>query len=171
METLKDPTKRRFFQGKVRQPQVIRLPWIISESVFTQNCTQCQDCINACDTKIIIQDQQGFPKIDFSQGKCSFCQKCIDSCKQALFLPTANIGNSQKAWPIAFTISEKCFAKNNIYCQSCKDECEENAITFNYLDSSIPQPNIMIEDCTQCGACVANCPQQAITFQLNITTD
>ena len=75
METLKDPTKRRFFQGKVRQPQVIRLPWIISESVFTQNCTQCQDCINACDTKIIIQDQQGFPKIDFSQGECSFCQK------------------------------------------------------------------------------------------------
>ena len=69
METIKNPSRRGLFRGKIRQENVLRLPWVISEQAFTQHCTQCQDCLTACETDIIVRDKQGFPKIDFSRGQ------------------------------------------------------------------------------------------------------
>jgi ferredoxin-type protein NapF len=194
-ERLEDPSKRRFFRGKVKTQQVMRLPWVINEAVFTSGCTQCQECISSCESNIIVKDDEGFPKIDFSQGECTFCNKCIEVCKEPLFsgvFPATNsteasapeiknldsnsteqkqLKNSDKAWPVILEISDKCLAKNNIYCQSCRDECETSVIKFNYLNSSIPQPNLNDIDCTQCGACIKICPQDAIafTFESNVS--
>jgi ferredoxin-type protein NapF len=54
-----------------------------------------------------------------------------------------------------------------VYCQSCRDECEPHAIKFTYITdgqpTSIPQPQLNTDDCTQCGACIPTCPQSAIT--------
>ncbi len=180
MEKLIDPSKRRFLAGRVRQEQVLRLPWVINESVFTAQCTQCQFCVSACETQIIVSDTQGFPKIDFSKGGCTFCQKCIQSCPEPLFtiskkqIPLDEINDYQDPWPIKLDISDKCLAKNNTYCQSCRDECEPNAIKFSYISSGkvspIPQPTINLSDCNQCGACLSSCPQDAIAFDI-ITQD
>jgi ferredoxin-type protein NapF len=173
MKSLANPSRRRLFSGKIRKENVLRLPWVISEEVFTEKCTQCQECISACETQIITKDKQGFPSIDFSLGECTFCMKCIQNCKEPLFLDTKN---ETKPWPAILDISDKCLAKNNIYCQSCRDECEPNAIKFSYLvngeTSVIPQPTINLDDCTQCGACIKTCPQDAIafSFESNSTT-
>lgn len=183
VERLADPSRRRFFRGQVKTKQEIRLPWVINEAVFTSGCTQCQDCINSCESNIIIKDEDGFPKIDFNLGECTFCNKCIDVCKQPLFSGTfpennspdidrskgnatesTTTGNNKKAWPVTLKISNKCLAKNNIYCQSCRDECETSVIKFSYLNSSIPQPSLSDIDCNQCGACIKSCPQDAIAF-------
>ena len=178
VERLADPSRRRFFRGRVKTKQELRLPWVINEAVFTSGCTQCQDCISSCESNIIVKDEDGFPKVDFSLGECTFCNKCIETCQQPLFsgsFPDANslegkfteentINNSKKAWPVTLEISDKCLAKNNIYCQSCRDECETSVIKFNYLNSSIPQPSLNDLDCTQCGACIKSCPQDAIAF-------
>jgi len=169
VERIIDPSRRRFFRGRVKTVQVMRLPWIFSEEHFTQGCDQCQNCIKACDSNIIIQDESGFPKIDFGQGECTFCDKCIETCPQPLFSNSFTKHNSeedskQKPWPVTIEIGDKCLAKNDIYCQSCRDECETNVIKFNYLDSSIPKPSIIEQDCSQCGACLTSCPQDAITF-------
>lgn len=160
----------------------MRLPWVVNETVFTSGCTQCQDCINSCETNIIIKDEDGFPKVDFNLGECTFCNKCIDACEQPLFsgafsevgnidnksnhnnVETSILSQNKKAWPVTLEISDKCLAKNNIYCQSCRDECETNVIKFNYLDSSIPQPSLNDLDCSQCGACIKSCPQDALAF-------
>jgi ferredoxin-type protein NapF len=162
MERVENLARRRLFRGKLHQEQVLRLPWVISEQVFNQKCTQCQTCINACETQIIVKDEQGFPKIDFSKGECSFCKKCIEHCEQPLFKKTFE----QKPWPVELGINDKCLAKNNIFCQSCRDECEVEAIKFSYFNAeqttSIPQPTLNIADCTQCGACLSSCPQDAI---------
>lgn len=177
-EKLNMPSRRRLFRGKVKTKQNMRLPWSISEAAFTSGCTQCQECINHCETNIIVKDEDGFPKIDFNLGECSFCDKCIDVCEQPLFkgsFSEASNNNQQnqqnqknqkmdKPWPGAININDKCLAKNNIYCQSCRDECEINVIKFNYTSSSIPEPSIELSDCTQCGACIKVCPQDAITF-------
>ncbi|PKI14163.1 ferredoxin-type protein NapF [Colwellia sp. 12G3] len=176
-ERLADPSRRRFFRGRVKTKQELRLPWVINEAVFTSGCTQCQDCIQSCETNIIVKDEDGFPKIDFNLGECSFCNKCIEVCEQPLFSGTfletksieintteENTLNNKKAWPVTLEISDKCLAKNNIYCQSCRDECETSVIKFNYLDSSIPQPSLNDLDCNQCGACIRSCPQDAIAF-------
>jgi len=183
VERLADPSRRRLFRGRVKTQQVLRLPWVINEAVFTSGCTQCQDCINSCETNIIVKDENGFPKIDFSLGECTFCNKCIRSCEQPLFSGSFTAVNSfekevteenataknKKAWPVALEISDKCLAKNNIYCQSCRDECETNVIKFNYIDSSIPQPSLNDLDCSQCGACIKSCPQDALAFTFETT--
>jgi ferredoxin-type protein NapF len=176
VERLADPSRRRFFRGSVKNEQVMRLPWVINDAVFTSGCTQCQDCINSCETNIIVKDEDGFPKVDFNLGECTFCNKCIEVCEQPLFLGaflndnTAKentLSNIKKAWPVSLEISDKCLAKNNIYCQSCRDECETNVIKFNYLSSSIPEPSINLIDCTQCGACIKSCPQDALAFNFD----
>lgn len=183
-ETLENPSRRQLFRGKVRAKQEIRLPWVISEDVFISGCTQCSDCINACDSNIITKDENGFPKVDFSLGECTFCNDCINTCQQPLFSgsftttdePQANneisaftYSNNNKAWPITVNINDSCLAKNNIYCQTCHDECETSVIKFNYLNSTIPVPSINASDCTQCGACVKSCPQDAISFVFDET--
>jgi ferredoxin-type protein NapF len=174
VEKLADPSRRRLFRGRVKTQQVMRLPWVINEAVFTSGCTQCQDCVQSCETNIIVKDEDGFPKIDFNQGECTFCNKCIEVCEQPLFsgLFTEDLteDNSDKAWPVTLEINDKCLAKNNIYCQSCRDECETSVIKFNYLNSSIPQPSIAEVDCSQCGACISVCPQSAIAFNFDQTT-
>ncbi|TYK65905.1 ferredoxin-type protein NapF [Colwellia echini] len=182
-DRLADPSRRRFFRGRVSNKQIIRLPWTINEAVFRSGCTQCQDCINSCETNIIVKDEDGLPTVDFNLGECTFCNKCIDACEQPLFsgafprtgelkdnnnTPEATLAENNKAWPGIFTINDKCLAKNNIYCQSCRDECETNAIKFNYINTSIPEPSLNESDCTQCGACVKSCPQEAITFTFDI---
>ena len=175
IEKLETPSRRRFLSGRVKTKQEMRLPWVINEAVFTSGCTQCQDCINSCDSNIIVKDEDGFPKIDFNLGECTFCNKCIDVCEQPLFsgsFTDTSTENKVKAWPVSISISDKCLAKNNIYCQSCRDECETNVIKFNYVNSSIPEPSLLDSDCTQCGACIKTCPQDAIafTFESNLTT-
>jgi len=168
MESLVNPSRRRLFRGKIQKDNVLRLPWVISEQIFTEQCTQCQNCISACETNIIVKDEQGFPKVDFSLGECTFCQECHHKCEQPLFVEQIN---NEAPWPVTLNISDKCLAKNNIYCQSCRDECEPNAIKFSYLvngeASVIPQPSININDCTQCGACISSCPQTAISTLFN----
>ena len=168
-------SKRRFLRGRISQvtkeskAQSLRLPWIINEHHFTQGCTQCEGCINACETNIITKDAMGFPVVDFTLGECSFCNKCIDHCQEPLFSGRFLEYDQEKSehteampWPVAIEVSDKCLAKHGIYCQSCRDECEPNAIEFNYINSSIPQPQINLTDCTQCGACISSCPQDAL---------
>jgi ferredoxin-type protein NapF len=172
VERVDNPSRRGLLRGRIHKKQVLRLPWAINEAVFTSGCTQCQDCINSCETNIIIKDDEGFPTIDFDLGECTFCNKCIEVCEQPLFSGTFSNDattkesdtKNQKAWPVNIEISDKCLAKNNIYCQSCRDECETNVIKFNYINSSIPEPSVNEVDCTQCGACISTCPQSAITF-------
>ena len=180
-ERIENPSRRRLFSGQIKTLQEIRLPWVINEAVFTSGCTQCQDCINSCESNIIIKGMDGFPKIDFNLGECTFCNKCIDICEQPLFSgkfvndekagSNLNSSNNEKAWPVTLAISDKCLAKNNIYCQSCRDECETSAIKFNYVNSSIPEPSVHYADCTQCGACLSSCPQGAIAFIFDSKTN
>ena len=128
METIKNQSRRSLFRGKIRHEQALRLPWVMSEEAFTQDCNQCQDCVSACETNIIVRDQQGFPKVDFSRGECTFCKACIDICEKPLFKED----RTAAPWPAQINISNKCLATNNIYCQSCQDVCEPRAIRFQF---------------------------------------
>ncbi|MEW6992166.1 ferredoxin-type protein NapF [Colwelliaceae bacterium 6441] len=168
-KTVENPSRRRLFRGRLaQQPPSLRLPWIKSESIFVEHCSQCNDCVSTCESKIIKSDDLGFPTIDFSKDECTFCGKCQDVCQQPLFIDKAVVkAENIQPWPATLEISNKCLAKNSILCQSCQDVCDTNAISFSYQSSSIPEPSVNLTDCNQCGACISTCPQQAITLNIH----
>ena len=170
MNTLLNPSRRRLLTGKQpQQPAPLRLPWVVNEATFKANCTQCYKCVDICQTSIITFDEQGFPKVDLEQDECTFCHYCTDVCKQPIFTKD----KKNEPWPIRVLIADNCLAKNNVYCQSCRDVCETSAITFSHFNndengqlqaSLVPQPTLTQSDCTLCGACLSSCPQGAIAI-------
>jgi ferredoxin-type protein NapF len=70
-------------------------------------------------------------------------------------------------WQSKTEISSACLNNQGIYCQSCKEACEENAIIFNYIERGIQLPMIVTERCTSCSDCVGSCPANAITIGNN----
>ena len=161
MERLANPARRRLFRGRVSSKPELRLPWALSEQEFLAKCTQCKACIEVCETQIIVKDDLGFPKVDFSIDECTDCKKCIEVCEQPLFKSSEQM-TSESPWPIKFHIDKKCLAVNEIYCQSCRDVCDSRAIKFDAFSARIPAPELNNNDCTQCGACIPVCPQGAI---------
>ncbi|GLX79650.1 ferredoxin-type protein NapF [Thalassotalea insulae] len=163
-QQLENPSRRRLFRGKLAPPAPkLRLPWIKSEQHFTEHCTQCGDCLAACETKILIKDEAGFPTVDFNLDECTFCGQCQVSCQQPLFIDKQQQDNGkQSPWLAKLTIDNQCLAQNNILCQSCQDVCDTNAITFDFSRRSVPAPEVDLSACNQCGACISTCPQQAI---------
>lgn len=145
-----------------------RPPWALSESLFTDKCTRCNECISACEEDIIIKADGGFPEIDFNRGECTFCEDCIEACEPAALLKQVDEHANQQAFYFNINIDDSCLAKQKIHCQSCKDVCDTAAITMpwpkNVSLGAIQTPEINIEDCTSCGACVSTCPSQSISI-------
>lgn len=165
-----DLARRNLFRGKkASTPPAIRLPWVINEQHFINGCTQCGDCITSCEEKVIVKGSGGFPEVDFSKGECTFCQNCIDVCKQPLFINERT--DSHTAWNLDIQIKSNCLAVNQVVCQSCQDSCETEAISFKYIQSNIPQPQIQLDKCTGCGACVSICPQNSIELTPKLVTE
>ncbi|MCP4326093.1 MAG: ferredoxin-type protein NapF [Psychromonas sp.] len=150
-----DANKRGLFRNRKTISTDNLLPWIIDAKLFLENCSQCSDCINTCPEKIIIKGDGGFPSINFELGECDFCGKCADICKEPIFTATTALPWFKKAH-----INQTCLANENIYCRSCGESCETQALTFQIGLSAVPQ--IDNELCNGCGACVAPCPTNAI---------
>ncbi len=156
-------SRRRLFTRKVQSNDAVRLPWLSQSEHFTDGCTRCGKCIDACETKIIIKSDGGFPSIDFSIDECTFCYQCADACPEPLFLPVTELPWSAKA-----QIMKRCLAKQNVECRSCGDTCEPMAIQFKLEIGKVAQPNINLDECNGCGACVSVCPTSSISVS-NIT--
>lgn len=150
-----DVKKRSLFRVKKTIAVDNLLPWIIDAGQFLDNCTQCGDCLVACPENIIIKGDGGFPTLNFDLGECDFCSKCASSCKEPIF-----IALTESPWQKKALINDTCLANQNIYCRSCAESCESQALTFQIGINAVPQ--IDNDLCTGCGACVAPCPTKAI---------
>jgi len=152
-----DSSKRRLFLPSSANQAYSSLPWIKQPSSFHQDCTQCGDCINVCETKVIVKGSGGFPGINFDIGECTFCYACAESCDESIFSP-----KTVKPWQKVAEVSDACLARKNIECRSCSDACEPMAIEFQLQIGKVGQPIIDIDTCTGCGGCVSVCPVSAI---------
>lgn len=132
-----------------------RLPWLSNDSL--DRCTRCGDCIDACEEAILVRADGGLPAIDFSLGGCTACGACADACSAGVF------DRSQALWPNTLTINENCLTGTGVYCQSCRDGCDQGALVFQ-LQKPVPLPHINLEACTHCGACISHCPADAINW-------
>ncbi len=158
-----DMQRRNLFRGKFfSYSEDIRLPWLKSVALFYNNCTQCNECIQACPESIIKTDG-GYPYIDFKFGECTFCGKCAQACPQTLFYAHTN----HRPWTFIAKVKQACLSLHQVSCRSCQDSCAYRAIKFELKPGLIPQPEINDQLCTGCGACVSPCPSFAIEIVTN----
>ena len=154
-------SRMQFLRGDFKGEETpLRPPWAINESLFTEICTNCGECITQCPTHIIKQARANFPVIDFSSGECSFCGLCVDVCKPQALLKTQH----NMPWSIKASIKkDACIAHQGVECRSCYDPCEARAIMMPPRLGGISIPVISTDNCTGCGACFSVCPVSAIT--------
>ena len=152
----------QFLRGDFKGKETpLRPPWAIAESLFTEICTNCGECISHCPTHIIKPARANFPVIDFSSGECLFCEQCVDVCQ-----PQALLKNRQKApWTVKASINKtSCITYQGVECRSCYDPCDVRAIVMPPRLGGISIPVLNSNNCTGCGACFSVCPVQAITM-------
>lgn len=152
-----DSSKRRFFKRNAVDETIVRLPWIARPSNFTDQCTRCNKCLDACETQIITIQDGGFPTVDFSVDECTFCYQCAAVCPEPIFNP-----ESELPWEATASINQQCLAFKNVECRSCSEMCETSAIRFQIEIGKVAQPIIDTNECTGCGGCVSVCPTSAI---------
>ncbi len=155
-------SRMQFLRGDFKGKETpLRPPWAIAESLFTEICTNCGECISHCPTHIIKSARANFPVIDFSSGECLFCEQCVDVCEPQALLKT----RTETPWNIKASINETtCIAYQGVECRSCFDPCEARAIQMPPRLGGICIPVLNSNDCTGCGACFPVCPVQAITM-------
>ena len=57
-----------------------------------------------------------------------------------------------------------CLAHRGVFCRSCADDCEPDAIMFQPLVGGVARPTINPKRCTGCGECRTSCPVKAIVL-------
>lgn len=148
-----NPARRRLLRGRnPAAPPPLRPPWARSQA-FTDLCTRCGDCVAACGDGPLVAGEDRFPETDFARAECSFCAACADVCPAPVFLP-----RDLPPWQLTARIGEGCLAAGGTYCRSCGDACPELAIRFAIRQGGSAEAEVVEEDCTGCGACVAVCP-------------
>lgn len=144
----------------------IRPPWSVTNEEFIAQCTRCGECLNVCETHILVKGDGDFPELNFEHGECTFCGKCVDICEQPIFRP-----KEETPWSYKISISTGCLTEHRIECRSCQDSCPQNAIRFRLQLGGVAKPSVALESCNGCGACVASCPTKAISIRRGIVND
>ena len=142
-------------------PFVVRPPYGLEESLFQSECIECESkaCVASCDEQIILIEEDGTPRLNFSNSGCTFCEECAEACEFEV-LSLDNIHSSDHV-NATFQISiQSCIAHNGVICFSCKEPCIDDAILFNGLFN----PVIDDDKCTGCGFCLGRCPTEAISY-------
>jgi len=103
----------------------------------------------------------GYPEIVFSQAGCTFCGACAEACGEGCFHAERD---DRVPWSYVASVGEDCLEHRGISCRACESWCEERAIRFRPALGGRTDIRIETTSCTGCGACVAPCPQNAISI-------
>lgn len=159
--TMAEKLTRRALFGRLRGAGTqLRPPWALDDEEFTEACTQCAECINACPTGIITTGRGGYPIVDLTRGSCTFCGECRDACPSGCFRDASY----SPPWPLKAKVKESCLQVNGIACRSCQDTCEHDAISFQPQDGARYDAVVAQDRCTGCGECARACPARAISI-------
>ena len=156
-----DLERRNFLRGRIsRKHAAIRPPWTRDDIDFYHTCTQCGDCISACQENIIRVGEEDFLQMDFKKGGCVFCGDCARACTHSVFKDNLD----SKPWQQVISIGAECLTYMGVACQSCQDSCDSNVIKFEYAVGWTPRPVVNKEACSGCGMCVGVCPANALNM-------
>jgi ferredoxin-type protein NapF len=147
-------SRRSFLLGRSHEPlPAVRPPGFLVGR--TGACTACGACVHACPTGIVSVSEVA-PVLDFSSGECTFCGACGKACPEGLF------AEEPGAFGHVAAIFDTCLARLGIACMTCRDSCPQDAIRFRPRTGGPFLPEIDVDTCIGCGACIARCPAEAI---------
>ena len=162
--------RKQFLQGQLKGELPIRPPWSIEEAQFTNACTRCFKCAEACPSNLIVKGVDalagGFPELSFLRHGCDYCEACVQACPEPAMSLTQF--NHASPWHQRAQIDNQCFAERGIVCRSCGEVCEVSAIEFKLVVGGVSQVNINTAACNGCGECVHVCPAHAINIRREI---
>jgi len=147
---------------KQKDEAVIRPPYGKSESLFQNECINCEtkDCATHCEEGIIVIKADKTPTLNFQKSGCTFCEECAKVCKMGV-LSLDHLAYKEKINASFFIDTNSCMAHNKTICFSCKEPCIDDAILFNGMFNPVIDP----QRCTGCGFCLSRCPTNAIEFK------
>lgn len=96
--------------------------------------------------------------MDFRQGECTLCGECRAVCPHAAELFDAHLAFRHHA-----QIEVGCLTHQGVDCQACRDHCPTTAIRFRPRIGGPFQPDVDVDACNGCGACIAVCPVDAVS--------
>lgn len=135
------------------KPGWLRPPGAVEEDAFTERCTGCADCVEACPHRAIqVLASTGMPVIYPEESPCQLCEDlpCIRSCETDALLPLAD--RFQVHMGVAKVLPKLCTAGNG--CNSCVSSCPTEAIS---MDFSSFQVKVDDTRCVGCGICQYIC--------------
>lgn len=144
--------------SKTKKEVLIRPPYNIDESLFHNECQNCDGkCATVCEVEIIKISEDKTPYLSFEKSGCTFCDECAKACEYGV-LKVENLHNINAKIEINLV---SCVSWHGVMCMSCKDPCLDKAIIFQGLFKPVIDDN----RCTGCGFCISRCPTMAIEVE------
>lgn len=143
-------------------------PGAVGLSHFSQHCTACQLCVNACPNGVL-RPSEGLmtlmqPESSYERGYCRpECVKCSEVCPAGAILKITPADKSATQIGHAVWVKENCVPlTDGVECGNCARHCPTGAIQMVASDPNNPDsvkiPVVDTEKCIGCGACENLCP-------------
>ena len=135
------------------KPGWLRPPGAVQEDLFTDRCTKCGDCIDACPhdaiEPLLVQETPGiYP----GETPCQLCEDfpCIHACETEALVPVINYFDVRMG--VAKVFRNVCTAGNG--CNACVSKCPTKAISMDFGTFLVAVDE---EQCVGCGICQYIC--------------
>ncbi len=144
-------------------------PGSISIEHFTEHCTACSLCIDACPSDVLQPAflQYGLgglmqPTMDYHAGYCNYdCVRCTEVCPTGAILPLEVESKKTVQMGTALFVKESCVVyTDETNCGACAEHCPTKAVHMVPYKDDLVIPETTDDLCIGCGACEHACPTE-----------
>lgn len=141
---------------------VLRPPGAVQAALFSELCTACGACLEACPVGAILALVDGTPTLEPLTMPCVLCLgvPCSRVCPTGALVPLWHPREIRLG--VARIDEATCLAVSGQGCSTCFEVCPFPHQAIG-LWGDPPLPNVSLSLCTGCGICAYRCPARAIT--------
>ena len=142
-------------------------PGSLSIRHFTDHCTACSLCIDACPTDVLQPSFLNYgltgimkPVMDYHSGYCNYdCVRCTEACPTGAILPLKKEAKQLVQMGVARFEKLNCVVyTDETNCGACAEHCPTKAVHMVPFKDDLVIPETTDDICIGCGACEHACP-------------